>query len=98
MSRTYRKNIEHYIHSCGEVIHWKEWFEMGHRGIYGCCGHNWINRVDRRCRDKKPWGKPPKWFKQMYRQNERAKVRNAMVHEDYENIPRFANSDKWNWT
>jgi len=69
---------------------------MGNTGIYS--GHQWVNKVDTRCRDQKPWGKPPKWFKQMYRRIERAKVRNTMVHEDYENIPTFKNSDSWNWT
>ena len=96
MSRTYRKHIEHYTHAHGEIYHWREWFEMGHRGIYG--SYQWINRVDKKCRDEKPWGKPPKWFKQMKRRHERAQVQNVMRHEDYENIPHFKTSDGWDWT
>ena len=49
-------------------------------------------------RDKKKWGKPPHWFKTMYRQIERAKVKDALRREDFDNIPRFRSSDQWNWT
>ena len=94
MSRTYRKQIDHYMHAWGNFYHWKEWWEIKTPLGYG---YAWEYQVNRRARDKKPWGKPPKWFKQQKRRIERAKVQNAMRHEDYENIPHFKHSDSWDW-
>ena len=48
-------------------------------------------------RDKKPYYKPPKWFKRMRRQIERTKIRDSMKSEEYDNLPRFKNSDQWDW-
>ena len=95
MSRTYRKHIDHYMHAWNNIYHWREWWDI--ETPYGC-GYAWVNIVNKRARDEKPWDKPPKWFKQQKRRNERAKVHNAMRNEKYENIPHFKNSDQWDWT
>jgi hypothetical protein len=51
--------------------------------------------------DKKRWSKPPKWFKRMRRQVERARTKDAMRHilDDIEttNIPIIKHSDIFNW-
>ncbi len=47
-------------------------------------------------RDKKPWHKPPKWFKAMRRRQFRAKCKNAMRNGCL--IPIEKNADIWNWT
>jgi hypothetical protein len=49
-------------------------------------------------RDTKSWSKPPKWFKVKMKRKRRAKVRNAMVHERYDDIPFFKNGDMWEWS
>ena len=46
-------------------------------------------------RDKKKWSKPPSKFKKSRRRSEKAKVKDAMKHED--DIPRFRRSDTWEW-
>jgi hypothetical protein len=47
-------------------------------------------------RDDKPWDKPNKKFKQMYRQMERAKAKQAVSQDKEPEIVK--KSDKWNWT
>ena len=48
-------------------------------------------------RDRKPWMKPKSNFKKMMRKARKAKVRAAMQHHDYDNIPRFRKEDMWNY-
>ena len=95
MSRTYRKHIEDHAHAWGNIYHWKEWWKI--KTPYGY-GYAWIHVVNKKARDEKPWGNPPKWFKQMKRRNERAKIKDAMRNEKYESIPHFKHSDRWDWT
>lgn len=46
-------------------------------------------------RDRKAWGKPPRWFKKMYRAMRRAKVRDALRNG---RLPeREVNENAWNW-
>lgn len=52
--------------------------------------------LNRRGRDKKPWNKPPKWFKQMHRRIERARMRDALALG--KPLPVFKRSDEWDWT
>ena len=66
---------------------WNRWF--GWKGT-------WI--LNRNARDEKPWGKPPKWFKQQNRRWERKEVEQAMKAERYEALPLFRKSDRWEWT
>lgn len=68
-----------------------------------CC-YCWTNQKydfytkRNRKRDRKPWGKSPKWYKQMREQARRAKVREAMANYRYDNIPRFRHDNDWNWS
>jgi len=48
-------------------------------------------------RDRKDWQKSSSDFKKVMQRRRRAKERNAMVHEDYDNIPIFHNENDWNW-
>jgi hypothetical protein len=95
MSRTYRRHVDHYVHAWGNKYHWKEWHEMNPFPLWG---YQWVLKVNRKSRDKKRWDKPPKWFKKMHRRMERARVNSRMKNEDYDNIPEFKNTDRWNWT
>lgn len=48
--------------------------------------------------DNKPWGKSPGWYKKERSRIRRARIREAMAHERYDNIPRFRKDNDWNWT
>jgi len=109
MSRTYRKIDESYYHANGEFYTIDEWSEyhdaekisLGITSWYfHCPSWNWASKsyYHKKGRDKKPWNKPPKWYKQMARRTERAKIQSAMIQERYENIPLFKHNDQWNWT
>lgn len=45
----------------------------------------------------KHYWKAPKWFKKIYSRRRRAKVKDRMIHEDYDNIPVFRKENDWNW-
>ena len=49
-------------------------------------------------RDRKPWNKSPKFWKQICERNRRAQVRTFMVHEKYDIIPIFRRENDWTWT
>ncbi len=101
MSRTYRTHLEYQTYAHGRFWTWEEekafldetgepsWFTRGWSGHYF---------IDRKSRDRKPWDKPPRSWKRMNRQWERQQVRQAMIHERYENIPLFRKYDQWDWT
>jgi len=46
-------------------------------------------------RDKKKWHKPPKWFKKMRRQSERAKLNEAARKQ--KELPIIKHDDQWDW-
>ena len=110
MSRTYRKRPEDYIHAYGRFVHWDDeegrdrlekiredslkW-SVGKYGSLFSPSWTWTTIIVK-TRDNKPWDKPNKQFKQMNRQRERAKVKNAMRNGG--EIPFFRKTDKWNWT
>ena len=76
--------------------------DMARRG-QGSCPFKWASFVYKKCRDKKAWNKPPKWFKQMHRQQERAKTKESLLRlgndPDSDNvIPNFPKGDQWDWT
>lgn len=48
-------------------------------------------------RDHKSWRKCSKIWKKIYQKKRRARIRAAMSHKDYENIPKFRNENDWNW-
>ena len=98
MSRTYRKRLESYTHAWGNIYHWKEWWDHVNPKYELRFGYQWVYRIDKKSRDGKPWGKPPKWFKKMKRKAERSRVNNAMRNEKYDDIPTFKHSDSWDWT
>jgi hypothetical protein len=97
MSRTFRKWLDGEYIINGDIIHPNE-PKMDHystRGFWGW-GFKYRIRVIKKQRDRKPWNKPPKWFKQERRRNERAKVNNAMrVGKE---PPLFKKADQWDWT
>lgn len=47
--------------------------------------------------DKKPFWSPPKWFKKMKKRIRKAKIKECLRCEDYDNIPFFKKSDGWDW-
>jgi hypothetical protein len=52
-------------------------------------------RLTHHVRDRKPWDKAPKWYKQMKQKNFRARVRDAMVKG--RELPRLRRSNDWEW-
>jgi len=78
----------------------KEWRIVagtpGYRTVYITPGIKGRDVLNRRGRDKKPWNKPPKWFKQMHRRIERARMRDALALG--KPLPVFKRSDEWDWT
>jgi hypothetical protein len=109
MSRTYRKVLDYKYHANGKFYTYEEYSKYASDEIkalnlstcvfYYSKSLSWdgFYTLDNRGRDHKPWNKPPKWFKKMHRRSERAKVKNAMVNKQYENIPRFKKTDQWEW-
>jgi hypothetical protein len=95
MSRTYRTQLKSFVNIRGNIFDWDDdWSDLVPR----TASVRWSDKLVKTCRDKKAWDKPNKQFKQMNRQRDRARVRHAMVQEDYENIPTFKNTDQWEWT
>lgn len=97
MSRTYRRDaidLDRDDKSFSYNLSWwdmddYEYGEMGHQDYYS----KWNKKSD-----SKPWFKSPGWYKKMMGKARRAKVRNVMVHADYDNIPRFCKTNDWEWT
>ena len=97
MSRTYRTHLDH------EMVVWgRTWTDEEQKAAFG---DNWCNvtegwhyqyHVNRRARDRKPWGKPPKAFKRPRRRAEKAKVKDAMAKD--KDIPIFRKDDQWDWS
>ena len=96
MSRTYRKYPVYYSHG-NRTYYDREDFEdwtsreyceftlgFAYKALYG-----------KKQRDFKVG--VPKWFKTMKRRIERAKVKSAMQKKDYDNIPFFRKSDRWDF-
>lgn len=102
MSRTYRKHLVSEYRIRGIIYDDKsidDILEAYYKlyGFYGGwhCGSN--HYIVKKSRDKKPWYKPNKEFKQMNRRLERAQVKNA-IRSRKEALPIFKKSDQWNWT
>ena len=66
------------------------------RFVYLTPGLKGRDVLNRRGRDKKHRDKPPKWFKQMHRRIERARMRDALALG--KPLPVFKRSDQWDWT
>ena len=96
MSRTYRWHLVSEYKIRGIIYDNKSIDEISrqYNGIWYLGGHR---NVIRKSRDKKPWYKPNKEFKQMNRRLERAEVKNAL-RSGIEALPMFGKSDVWNWT
>ena len=93
MSRTYRKYPAYYKHGNrtfydNDSLTWREYYDLA---------YEFINKTvyGKKQRDKKIG--PPKWFKTMKRRIERAKVHAAIQKKNYDNIPKFKRSDRWDW-
>ena len=93
MSRTKRTHLEWRYHVAGHFYNWKEFSGSGPQGRAGIRGEYY---VDRQARDKKPWNKPDRAFKRIYRQRERAQVKHAL--QNGQDVPVFPKTDQWNWT
>ena len=93
MSRTYRRNADWLYSAYGRLWTLDESWDD-----HGLNSRGWVLKhvINRRSRDKKPWDKPDKSFKQMKRRQERAQVRDAMSKG--RELPRFRKSDQWDWT
>jgi len=102
MSRTYRRHlvseyrIKGIIYDSNTLDDVIELYSKEY-GFYYSGWYLGANRqVIKKCRDKKPWYKPNKEFKQMNRRIERAQVNNA-IRAGKEALPMFKKSDEWNW-
>ena len=94
MSRTYRTNPDWRYHACGRY-----WTIDEERESFGSKFYSeWAYKefINRKCRDKKPWDKPPKCFKKIRRRIEKAKVKNALVNG--KEPPLFHKNDQHDWT
>lgn len=104
MSRTYRTQYRSVCIIClkPKLIH------DASKSSKDYCQHDYdIVDVDfhkpmNNCRDKKPWYKPPKSFKQIKRQQFRQQVKQALhnhIHKNKDFIPPLnKKSDIWEWT
>lgn len=119
MSRTYRTKLLYYkkvhgeFYTCGEdrrsvrkyhddLETLQEELLTANRPWY-CNPFKGAEFIYNKCRDKKAWNKPPKWFKQMHRQQERAQSKEALYRlgndpDSDKVIPRFPKGDQWDWT
>lgn len=96
MSRTVRTHEDGRYYVNGNYYDWREfktvrWYESPRM-----LGYHYDYYLNRNDRDKKPWNKPPKHFKQMKRRLERAKVKNAL--RCGKEPPIFPKSDVYEWT
>jgi len=48
-------------------------------------------------RDLKPWYKSSSAWKKIHQRSRRAKVKNAMDHQCYDDIPYFGRTNDWGW-
>ena len=99
MSRTRRTHLEWAMYAHGRTWTWEEereylksigwtyWTRLGWKGSY---------YLDRNGRDRKPWDKPPKWFKQQKRRAERARAKQAL--RSGKDIPIVPKNDQWQWS
>jgi len=93
MSRTTRTQLDWRYHATGHFYHWKAPELPCYPHRVGWHGEYYL---DRTARDKKPWNKPDRGFKQIYRQRERAQVKQAI--RNGHDAPVFRRCDQWNWT
>lgn len=101
MSRTYRTHLEWVTRFNGRNWTWEEekafLDSLGIKNRWLCrMGWNGHYILDRMARDRKPWNKPPRWFKVMNRRNERSKE-NAAVRLEKE-VPLFRKGDAYKWS
>jgi hypothetical protein len=96
MSRTYRKHLVPEYKVDGIIYNDKNVFDIS-RKYHGCWYFGGHYQVVRKNRDKKPWYKPNKQFKQMNRRCERSNVKNA-IRFGKEVLPIFKKTDNWEWT
>lgn len=95
MSRTYRTHLESGYQFKGD---WYWWWDpyidlLEHRFRWSLTSRYKLFRTGR---DKKPWNKPAKFFKQLNRRSERAQEKQAIREE--KELPRFKKRDQWDWT
>jgi hypothetical protein len=96
MSRTYRTHEDHKLLVHGQLKTWKD--EHAAAKAVGAWTLGWHHTwyINRKARDRKPWNKPPKSFKQPRRRLERAKANQALrMHKD---LPVVKHNDQWDWT
>jgi len=94
MSRTYRKSLDYYYYAHGQKWTWDEIKKLDWQSTRGWQFHYYLNKKGR---DRKPWDKPTKEYKQIKRRIERANIKLA-VYLGKEVIPFFKKSDQWDWT
>ena len=108
MSRTSRHTPQSYFIHGGVKIYssevdWKAGTIKGSSELFNeifgygkYIGHKYLEDYSRASPDGKPWDKPNKQFKKMYRQMERAKAKQAVSQDKEPEIVK--KSDRWNWT
>ena len=104
MSRTYRRNQVELDCNCGEPV-WRGedrenyYIRQGIAPWRGCRCTKKVDYFSKRNfkRDRKPYWKTPKVYKVIMNRKRRAVVRDHMVHEKYEIIPKFRRENDWIW-
>lgn len=93
-NKTFEESITFYKRR--GIIPWKECDCSGTKIDY-FTRHNYK-------RDRKPWYSPAKWYKVQTQRINRAKIEDAMKrakktlgYDGYENLPRFRNTNRWDW-
>lgn len=104
MSRTYRTQLELVYKAKGRF--WTSDEHSAYIDVHAATSwlrylrgdFNWgmSYRLNNRSRDRKPWNKPTKEFKQMNRRIERAQAKQALNLG--KGIPVFRKSDCYDWT
>jgi len=98
MSKTYRRDAVDLDINDQPFPYNESWWDQ-YAGIVFSYPHRYDYYSKRNKKhDHKPWFKSAGWFKKMQGRARRAKVRDAMAHSDYDNIPCFRKTNDWEWT
>ena len=96
MSRTFRRDIVQLDCNDMPYPYGTNWYDLD-IPLYHTPHYDYFSKRNSR-RDRKLWSKSPKWFKKMKGRGRKAKIRQAMAHRRYDNIPHFRRTNDWEWT
>ncbi len=98
MSRTYRRSAVDLDINDQPFLYDESWWDLDGEAFFRHPHrYDYYSKRNKK-HDRKPWNKSPGWYKKMKARERRAKVCNAMVTGDYDNIPCFRKTNDWEWT